>query len=56
MYVVWTGFIGSGSVAGCCEQGNEPSGAIQSGELPDQLNDYYFLGLLHIELPTYKAE
>jgi hypothetical protein len=28
---------------GSCEQGNEPSGSIKVGELPDQLNDYQIL-------------
>jgi hypothetical protein len=30
----------SGSVAGCCEHGNEPSGSIKGGEFLDWLSDY----------------
>jgi hypothetical protein len=42
---VWTGciWLKIGSVAGCCEDGNEPSGSIIGGEFIDYLNDYYLL-------------
>jgi hypothetical protein len=39
---VWTGFIllRIGTVAGCCEHGNEPSGSIKGGEFLG--SPYYF--------------
>lgn len=52
MYVVWTGFVGSVSVAGCSEQGNEASGPIESEEFADHLSDFHFLGLLPAGLPN----
>jgi hypothetical protein len=34
---------GEGPVAGCCEDGNEPSGSIRGEEFRDQLSDYLLL-------------
>jgi hypothetical protein len=30
-------------VAGSCEHGNEPSGSIRGGEVPDRLSDHHLL-------------
>jgi hypothetical protein len=32
--------LGQGTVSGSCERGNEPSGTIKEGNLPDNLKDY----------------
>jgi hypothetical protein len=38
----WTGFIWkrAGTVAGCCEHGNEPPGSIKCPEIFDELRNY----------------
>jgi hypothetical protein len=35
-----TSGLGLGPVAGSCEHGNEISGSIKRGKLPDKLSDY----------------
>jgi len=45
------------TMAGSCEDGNEPSGSIKNGEFPDQLSEILgFQGLRCMELVTYLAE